>query len=70
MYRFKGLAPEDMLIYQLIEEVGNQGMWKRDLKSKSNLQLSQITKILKTLEQRKLIKSVPASTVIWLFVTF
>lgn len=48
-----------MLIYQLIEQSGNRGIWTRDLKFKSNLQAPQITKILKVLEQRKLVKCVP-----------
>eukprot|EP00951_Prasinocladus_malaysianus_P040032 scaffold455207_cov42-Prasinocladus_malaysianus.AAC.1 len=34
------------------------GMWTKDMKFQSNLQQPQITKILKTLESRKLIKAV------------
>eukprot|EP01027_Heterolobosea_sp_BB2_P008645 GEZU01012827.1.p1 GENE.GEZU01012827.1~~GEZU01012827.1.p1 ORF type:complete len:206 (-),score=29.32 GEZU01012827.1:125-742(-) len=56
--KFKGLGQEEMLIYQLIEQSGNVGIWNRELKSKSNLQQPQIAKILKTLESRKLIKPV------------
>jgi DNA-directed RNA polymerase III subunit RPC6 len=48
-----------MLIYQLIEQAGDRGIWTRDLKYKSNLQSTQITKILKALESRKLVKCVP-----------
>ncbi len=36
----------------------NQGIWTKDLKMKSNLQQIQVTKILKTLESRQLIKAV------------
>ena len=57
--RFRGLTKEDMLIYQLIEQSGNMGIWVRDLKFKSNLQTPQVTKSLKVLESRKLVKCVP-----------
>jgi DNA-directed RNA polymerase III subunit RPC6 len=56
--KFRGLSPEDMLIYQLIEASGNQGIWTKHLKTKSNLQQTQINKILKNLENRKLVKQV------------
>lgn len=56
--KFKGLSKEDRLIYQLIEQSGNKGIWSKDLKIRSSLQVVQITKILKTLEARKLVKSV------------
>lgn len=51
-----------MLIYQIIEQSGNMGIWTRNLKTQSNLQQVQITKILKKLEARKLIKSVNSVT--------
>lgn len=76
MVRFKGLSKEEMLIYQIIEQSGNMGIflkkyylnnslgiWTRNLKTQSNLQQVQITKILKKLEARKLIKSVNSVTV-------
>eukprot|EP00898_Chlorokybus_atmophyticus_P000277 jgi/Chlat1/124/Chrsp1S03219 len=56
--RFKGLSSEDMLVYQLIQRSGNMGIWTKDMKIRSNLQQPQITKILKTLEGRKLVKAV------------
>eukprot|EP01116_Phalansterium_solitarium_P006091 TRINITY_DN18403_c0_g1_i1.p1 TRINITY_DN18403_c0_g1~~TRINITY_DN18403_c0_g1_i1.p1 ORF type:complete len:295 (+),score=77.39 TRINITY_DN18403_c0_g1_i1:118-1002(+) len=56
--KFKGLGTEEMLIYQLIDQSGNTGIWNRDLKHKSNLAPTQITKIVKALESRKLIKTV------------
>ena len=36
---------------------GNMGLWTKDLKIRSNLQQPQINKMLKALEQRKLIKA-------------
>ena len=38
--------------------LGTLGLWTRDMKYKANLQQTQINKILKVLEKRKLIKSV------------
>ncbi|EGC34242.1 hypothetical protein DICPUDRAFT_88404 [Dictyostelium purpureum] len=56
--KFRGLGAEDFLIYQLIETSGNNGAWTRELKQQSGYQQVQITKILKILENRKLIKAV------------
>lgn len=39
------------------------GIWTRDLKLRSNLQQPQITKIIKTLEGRRLIKAVKSVAV-------
>lgn len=61
--RFKGLTPEDMLLYQTIKQSGTKGIWTRDMKFKTNLQQPQITKIIKTLEGRKLIKAVKSVAV-------
>lgn len=56
--KFKGLTAEERLIYQLIEAEKDMGLWTRDMKYKSNLQQTQINKILRVLVQRKLIKAV------------
>jgi|UniRef100_A0A7R9T920 DNA-directed RNA polymerase III subunit RPC6 len=56
--KFKGLSSEDLLVYQIIQSSGNTGIWTKELKQKSNLPQTQITKIFKVLEARKLIKSV------------
>lgn len=56
--RFKGLSSEDLLVYQIIQAAGNTGIWTKELKQKSNLPQTQISKIFKTLEARKLIKHV------------
>lgn len=60
--QFKGLTAEDRLVFQVIEQASNKGIWTRDIKSQTSLQQAQITKILKTLESRKLIKSVTSVT--------
>lgn len=58
LHRLKGLKQEDILIYRLIEQAGNMGIWQKDLKNKSRLQTRQINKHIKTLISRKLIKTV------------
>eukprot|EP00877_Chromochloris_zofingiensis_P008185 jgi/Chrzof1/361/Cz01g13040.t1 len=54
----KGLNPEELLVYQVIKQAGNTGVWTKDMKIRTNLAQPQITKILKALEGRHLIKSV------------
>jgi DNA-directed RNA polymerase III subunit RPC6 len=58
---FQGLTPDDRLIYQLISESGNRGIWIKYLKSKSNIATTRIPKILAALEKRKLIKTVKSA---------
>lgn len=47
------------------------GIWSRDIRYKSNLPLTEINKILKNLESKKLIKAVKsvAVSILWLFLT-
>lgn len=64
----KGSAPgnidnEEKVIYQIIEEGGNKGIWIRDIRTKSNLIMTQLNKILKNLENKKLIKAVKSVNV-------
>ena len=54
----KGFEVEERLVYQIIEDSGNKGIWIRDIRIKSNLGQTHIAKIVKTLESKKLIKSV------------
>lgn len=55
---FQGSDIEEKLVYQIIEKAGNKGIWIRDLRFSSNLSQTQVNKILKNLENKKLIKSV------------
>lgn len=47
------------------------GIWSRDIRYKSNLPLTEINKILKNLESKKLIKAVKSVAVSdrWIFTT-
>lgn len=56
--RFRNLSAEELMLYQVIKTAGNTGLWTKDMKFKTNLPQPHITKILKTLENRKLVKSV------------
>lgn len=56
--KIKNLSPEEMLVYQSILAAGNTGLWTKDMRARTNLQQPQITKIIKALENRKLIKAV------------
>ncbi|XP_055677857.1 probable DNA-directed RNA polymerase III subunit RPC6 [Lutzomyia longipalpis] len=54
----KGADNEEKIVYSIIEEGGNKGIWIRDIRVKSNLIMTQLNKILKSLENKKLIKAV------------
>jgi DNA-directed RNA polymerase III subunit RPC6 len=45
-------------VYKIIEEAGNKGTWIRDIFINSHLVRTQLTKVLKSLESKKLIKVV------------
>ncbi|KAL0869090.1 hypothetical protein ABMA27_007398 [Loxostege sticticalis] len=54
----KGADNEEKVVFNLIEEAGNKGIWIRDIRNGSNLANTQLTKVLKNLESKKLIKAV------------
>lgn len=54
----KGADNEEKVVYRIIEEAGNKGIWIRDIRIKSNLMMMALNKILKSLETKKLIKAV------------
>lgn len=59
----KGADNEEKIVYSIIEEGGNTGIWIRDIRVQSNLIMTQLTKILKNLENKKLIKAVKSVNV-------
>ncbi|KAJ0032907.1 hypothetical protein NQD34_000014 [Periophthalmus magnuspinnatus] len=61
--KMKGSDNQEKLVYQIIEDAGNKGIWSRDIRFKSNLPLTEINKILKNLESKKLIKAVKSVAV-------
>ncbi|XP_041351175.1 DNA-directed RNA polymerase III subunit RPC6-like [Gigantopelta aegis] len=54
----KGADHQEKVVYQIIKEATNKGIWIRDIRYKSNLLMTQLNKILKNLESKKLIKAV------------
>lgn len=54
----KGADNEEKVVFNLIEEAGNKGIWIRDIRHRSNLANTQLTKVLKSLEGKKAIKAV------------
>lgn len=54
----KGGDNEERIVFNIIEEAGNKGIWMRDIRVKSNLSANQLNKVLKTLENKKIIKAV------------
>jgi DNA-directed RNA polymerase III subunit RPC6 len=55
--KLKGLPPECVLVYRLVEGAQRQGAWSKSLKIQSKLQMAQLQKVLKVLEQKQLVKS-------------
>lgn len=49
---------EEKIVFAIIEKAGNLGSWIRDIRSQSNLGQTQLNKVLKSLEGKKLIKVV------------
>ncbi|CAG9821552.1 unnamed protein product [Phaedon cochleariae] len=54
----KGADTEERVVYKIIEEAGNKGIWIRDIRFASNLNMTQLNKVLKSLETKKIIKAV------------
>lgn len=53
-----GSDDQERVIYSIIEKAGNKGIWTKDIRYQSNLSLILVNKVLKTMESKKLIKSV------------
>ena len=57
-----GLTAEDRLILQEVEKAGDVGISAKELRGRANMQHPQVTKVLKKLETRVLIKQVKSVT--------
>lgn len=49
---------EEKAVYNVIKNSGNKGIWNKDIRTQTKLPLTQLSKVLKSLETRKLIKAV------------
>ncbi|XP_065225308.1 DNA-directed RNA polymerase III subunit RPC6 [Planococcus citri] len=54
----KGAGNEEKVVYGIVKESGNKGIWIKDIRQKSNLIQLQLNKIIKNLENKKAIKLV------------
>ena len=60
--KFQGLDASAKMVYQVIEKAGNQGCWTKDIRLQTSIQQNALSKLLKTLETRRLIKPVKSVT--------
>jgi len=56
--KFKGLDPKHRLVYQVIEKSERMGCWTKEIRIQTNIQQNMLAKILKVLENRRLVKQV------------
>lgn len=59
----KDLELDEKVVYAIIEDAGSKGIWIRDIRFKSNLNPTILTKVLKSLETKKRIKAVKSVAV-------
>lgn len=52
------ISVEERAVYQVIESAGSKGIWNRDIRHRVIISVSQMSKVLKNLETKKLIKAV------------
>lgn len=60
----RGASNEEKVVYSIIKESGNKGIWIKDIKTKCNLTQLQSNKIIKNLENKKAIKLVKSVKVL------
>ncbi|PVU91370.1 hypothetical protein BB561_004437 [Smittium simulii] len=58
MAKMESMEPEEILVYKQIMASSDQGIWVRSIKTQTNLHQQVVTKYLKILEGKNLIKSV------------
>ena len=56
--RLVSVEGDERVVYRCIKAADNKGIWTRDLKARTNLHQTVITKVLRSLESKKLIKAV------------
>lgn len=61
---------EEKLVYRIIKEAGNKGVWIRDIRKECNLLRKQLEKTLRSLENKKLIKSIKTVSVSFFMYNF
>lgn len=56
------ISLEERAVYQVVESAGCKGIWNREIRNQTKLPLNQMSKVLKNLETKKLIKAVKSVT--------
>ncbi|KAI9791267.1 MAG: 34-kDa subunit of RNA polymerase III (C) [Peltula sp. TS41687] len=56
--RYKSLNPDEEMVFSHIEASGQEGIWTRSIKTRTNLHQSVVLKTLKSLEQKGFIKAI------------
>lgn len=56
--RASRLSDEARIVYNAIRSAGNEGIWTKDLKKKTNMHTIVLNRTLKALEQKQEIKAV------------
>ena len=56
--RFQDLSEEHKTVYKIISDASTQGIWAKDLSSKSKIPAGTLSRLTKTLEHRRLIKQI------------
>ncbi|XP_057337816.1 probable DNA-directed RNA polymerase III subunit RPC6 [Microplitis mediator] len=54
----KGADNEEKIVYNIIQQGGDKGVWVRDIRRQSQLYDKQVDKVLKSLESKKFIKEI------------
>ena len=54
----KQLVGDEIIVYECIRTAGNHGIWKTDLRERTGIHQTVLTKVLKALENKKYIKSI------------
>lgn len=56
------ISIEERAVYAIVESAGSKGIWNREIRNQTKLPLNQMSKALKNLETKKLIKAVKSVT--------
>ncbi|KAK7513974.1 DNA-directed RNA polymerase-like protein III subunit Rpc34 [Phyllosticta citriasiana] len=56
--KLRSMDPNERVVYSHISSTGDQGMWTRTIKAKTNFHQTVINKALKSLEGKRLVKSI------------
>lgn len=56
------ISLEERAVFRVVESAGSKGIWNREIRNQTKLPLNQMSKVLKNLETKKLIKAVKSVT--------